>query len=187
MQYLLLAMISAAAPASGVLERGAAVLGHVVKDIDGNEVDLAKYKGKVVMIVNVASKCGFTPQYEQLEAVYKKYADQGFVVLGFPSNDFMWQEPGSDAEIKRFCHLKYNVTFDMFAKVSVRGSDQAPIYGDLTSKKTNGPFGGMIKWNFTKFIVGRDGRVCARFAPTTRPDDRSVVEAIERELAAEAP
>lgn len=162
---------------------GARPLSYSAKDINGQDVDLAKYRGKVVMIVNVASKCGFTPQYAALESIYEKYKDQGFVILGFPSNDFLWQEPGTNEDIKAFCSTKYNVTFDMFAKVSVRGKDAAPFYKDLTSKKTNGPFGGAIKWNFTKFLVGRDGVVAARFAPATKPDDEEVIGAIEAELA----
>lgn len=162
---------------------GAKPLTHVVQDIDGHAVDLAKYHGKVVMIVNVASKCGFTPQYAALEMVYEKYKDRGFVILGFPCNDFLWQEPGTNEEIKSFCSLKYNVSFDLFAKVAVRGKTAAPLYQDLTSKQVNGPFGGAIKWNFTKFLVGRNGAVVARFAPTTKPDAPEVVHAIEAELA----
>jgi glutathione peroxidase len=162
---------------------GAKPLSHVVKDIDGREVDLATYRGKVVMIVNVASKCGFTPQYAALESIYGKYKDRGFMILGFPSNDFLWQEPETNEEIKAFCALKYNVTFDMFAKVSVRGKGASPLYKDLTSKKANGPFGGAIKWNFTKFLIARDGAVVARFGSTTKPDDLEVISSIETELA----
>jgi glutathione peroxidase len=161
---------------------GASPLSHTVQDIGGQDVDLAKYRGKVVLIVNVASKCGFTPQYAALESIYEKYKDRGFTILGFPSNDFLWQEPGTNEEIKTFCSTKYNVTFDMFAKVSVRGKDASPIYRDLTSKKTNGPFGGAIKWNFTKFLIARDGAVVARFGPATKPDDPEVIGAIETEL-----
>jgi len=163
--------------------KGADVLCHVVEDIDGNDVDLARYRGKALLIVNVASKCGFTPQYEALEALHEKYALRGLAVLGFPANDFLRQEPGSDAEIRQFCTTKYGVQFDMFAKISVRGKNQAPLYKDLTSKEKNRPFSGSIKWNFTKFVAGRDGRVCARFGPSTRPDAPEVIEVIERELA----
>jgi len=162
---------------------GARPLTYVVEDINGNRVDLATYQGNVVLIVNVASKCGFTPQYASLQSLYEKYREQGFVVLGFPSNDFMWQEPGTNAEIKSFCSTKYNVTFPMFAKISVRGGDASPLYQTLTSKKANGPFGGAIKWNFTKFLVGRDGVVVARFGPSQPPDSPEVIAAIERELA----
>jgi len=162
---------------------GAKPLSHSAQDINGNNIDLAKYLGSVVMIVNVASKCGFTPQYAALETIYGKYKDRGFMILGFPSNDFLWQEPGTNEEIKSFCSLKYNVTFDMFAKVSVRGKDASPVYKDLTSKQVNGPFGGAIKWNFTKFLVSCEGIVVARFAPTTKPDDPEIIKAIEDELA----
>ncbi len=157
-----------------------------VKDIDGRDVNLADYKGQVVMIVNVASKCGLTPQYEKLEALYRKYKDQGFVILGFPANNFMGQEPGTNEEIKQFCSTKYNVTFPMFSKISVKGDDIAPLYAWLTSKDTNPEFSGDIEWNFAKFLVGRDGKVKARFSPRTAPDDASVTAAIEKELAASA-
>ncbi|MBX7256695.1 MAG: glutathione peroxidase [Candidatus Hydrogenedentes bacterium] len=161
---------------------GAKVWTHTVKDINGQDVDLTKYQGKVALIVNVASKCGFTPQYTALEAIYQKYKDQEFVILGFPCNDFLWQEPATNEEIKTFCSSKYNVTFDMFAKISVRGGDTSPLYKDLVSKKINGPYGGAIKWNFTKFLVGRNGEVVARFGPSTTPDDPTVLRAIEAEL-----
>ena len=157
-------------------------LAHTAQNITGQEVDLAKYNRNVVMIVNVASKCGFTPQYAALESIYQKYKDRGFMILGFPSNDFLWQEPASNDEIRSFCSTKYHVTFDMFAKISVRGRDAAPLYRELTSKKTNGPFGGAIKWNFTKFLVARNGTVVARFGPATTPDAPEVLHAIENEL-----
>lgn len=153
-----------------------------VKSIDGQEVDLQQYKGKVVMIVNTASRCGFTPQYEQLESLYQKYKDRGFVILGFPANNFMNQEPGTNEEIKNFCKIKYNVTFPMFEKVSVDGPDICPLYKFLTSKE-NAPFDGSIKWNFTKFLIGKDGKTVARFEPKTKPDDPAVIEAIEKELS----
>ncbi|MFN7922853.1 MAG: glutathione peroxidase [Bryobacteraceae bacterium] len=149
--------------------------------IDAKPVALSSFKGKTVLVVNVASKCGFTPQYEALEALYRKYKDRGFVVLGFPSNDFLWQEPGSDGEIAAFCKRTYGVTFPMFAKVRVRGSDQAPLYGYLTGKKDNA-HGGMIMWNFTKFLIDGDGRVIDRFGPSTKPDSPEVVAAIEKAL-----
>ena len=161
---------------------GGMVLRHKMKDIDGEDIDLAKYKGQVVLIVNVASKCGFTPQYEGLEALYDKYKDQGFVVLGFPANDFLRQEPGTNEEIKTFCTTKFDVSFPMFAKISVRGKDMAPLYKDLTSKEYNGGFGGGIKWNFTKFLVGRDGVVRARYGSRTKPQDEDVVADIEAAL-----
>ena len=175
-----LATLCGCASSNGI---GARPLSYTVKNISGRDVDLVKYRGKVVLIVNVASKCGFTPQYAALESIYEKYKDRGFVILGFPSNDFLWQEPGTNEEIKTFCSTKYNVTFDMFAKVSVRGREASPVYKDLTSKKVNGPFGGAIKWNFTKFLIARDGAVVARFGPATKPDDPDVLQAIEKELA----
>lgn len=158
------------------------VLRHVVKDIDGNDVNLANYRGKVVMIVNVASKCGFTGQYAALEALYKRYRDRGFLILGFPSNDFMGQEPGTEAEIKSFCSLTYGVSFPMFAKIPVTGKDKAPLYRDLTERATNPDHAGGVKWNFTKFLVGRDGKVVDRFAPTTKPDAEQVSAAVEKAL-----
>lgn len=153
-----------------------------MKDIEGKEVSLSKYKGKVVMLVNVASKCGLTPQYEALQGLYTKYKDQGFVVLGFPANNFMGQEPGTEAEIKEFCSVKYNVTFPLFSKISVKGDDQHPLYQYLTSKETNPDFGGEIKWNFNKFLVGKDGKIIARFEPKVKPDSEEVVQAIEKAL-----
>jgi glutathione peroxidase len=155
-----------------------------VKDIDGKDVNLADYKGKVVMIVNVASKCGFTPQYKALEAVYEKYKDQGFVIIGFPANNFKSQEPGSNEEIKQFCSDKYNVTFPMMSKISVKGDDKAPLYKFLTEEPTAGDFKGDISWNFNKFLVDRNGQVFARFASPTKPDDAQVTGAIEKALAA---
>lgn len=151
--------------------------------IDGHEVDLAVYQGKVLLIVNVASKCGYTPQYEALEALHRKYKDRGLVVMGFPANNFLWQEPGSNEEIAAFCKLKYDVTFPMFAKISVLGGDKAPLYNYLTSDAANKDTAGMIKWNFTKFLVGRDGRPAARFGPGTPPEAPEVAAAIEKELS----
>lgn len=153
-----------------------------MKDIDGKDVKLDAYKGKVALVVNVASKCGNTPQYEGLEALYEKYKDKGFVVLGFPANNFMGQEPGTDKEIKEFCTLTYKVKFPMFSKISVKGADQHPFYTYLTNKQTNPGFDGDITWNFEKFLVGKDGKVLARFSPKTKPDDPKVVEAIENAL-----
>jgi glutathione peroxidase len=153
-----------------------------LKNIDGSEVSLETYKGKVVMIVNTASKCGYTPQYEQLQAIYDKYKDQGFVILGFPANNFMGQEPGSDTEIKEFCTLKYKVSFPMFSKISVKGTNQHPLYTYLTNEKSNPGFSGDIGWNFEKFLIGKDGKTLARFATKIKPDDPSVIEAIEKGL-----
>ena len=157
-------------------------LNYTMKDIDGHDIDLSQYKGKVVMIVNVASRCGFTPQYTGLEAVYSQYKDKGFVILGFPANNFHGQEPGSDQEIKTFCTAKYDVTFPIFSKVSVKGDDQTPLYKFLTEKKTDGDFAGGITWNFNKFLVDRNGQVYARFASATTPQDKKVIDAIESGL-----
>jgi glutathione peroxidase len=151
-------------------------------DIDGNSVNLGKYKGKVVMLVNTASKCGYTPQYEGLEKIYEEYKDQGFVILGFPANNFGGQEPGSNAEIKEFCTLKYKVSFPMFAKISVLGEDQHPLYTYLTSEKTDPKFAGDITWNFNKFLVGPDGKILARFASKETPESPEVTKAIESAL-----
>jgi glutathione peroxidase len=152
------------------------------KSIDGAEAPLSAYKGKVLLIVNVASKCGFTPQYKSLEAIYEKYKDQGFLVLGFPANNFMQQEPGTNDEIKQFCTRKYNVSFPMFSKISVKGDDQYPLYTYLTSSEQNPKTGGEIKWNFTKFLVDRNGTVVARFEPNVDPMTPAVTEAIEGAL-----
>jgi glutathione peroxidase len=154
-----------------------------MKNIDGQDVKLDAYKGKVAMIVNTASKCGLTPQYEGLEALYKKYKENGFVVLGFPANNFMGQEPGTEKEIKEFCTLKYNVTFPMFSKLSVKGTDQHPFYTFLTNKQSNPGFDGDITWNFEKFVADKNGKIIARFPPKTKPDDPKIVEVIESALA----
>ncbi len=158
------------------------VLRHTMDNITGESVDLSQYHGQVVMIVNVASKCGFTPQYEQLEALYQRYKDDGFVILGFPANDFLRQEPGTDEEIKSFCRINYGVTFPLFSKITVVGRNKAPLYDDLVSRRTNPQHSGMIKWNFTKFLLDRSGKPIARFAPTTTPDAPEVIEAVENAL-----
>ena len=155
-----------------------------VKDIDGNDVKLKKYKGSVLLVVNTASKCGYTPQYEGLQATFDKYKDQGLVVLGFPANNFGGQEPGTAAEIKEFCESKYKVTFPMFAKISVKGDDQDPLYTYLTSKETNPEFSGDITWNFNKFLIDRKGKIVARFTSKETPTSDVVSQAIEKYLAA---
>jgi len=160
------------------------VLDFKVRDIDGKDVKLKKYKGDVLLVVNVASKCGYTPQYEGLQATYAKYKDRGFAVLGFPANNFGSQEPGTETEIKEFCTSKYHVTFPMFAKISVKGDDQDPLYKFLTDKETNPDFAGDIKWNFSKFLVDRKGKVVARFEPKVKPDSEEVNAAIEKYLSA---
>lgn len=171
-------------PAAGTAAQPASPLDFTVKDIDGNDVNLSQYRGKVVMIVNVASKCGNTPQYAALESLYKKYADQGFVIIGFPANNFAHQEPGSNAQIKEFCTSTYDVTFPMMAKISVKGDDQAPLYKFLTDPATAGEFKGDIDWNFAKYIVDHNGNIIARFAAKTKPDSPKVVAEIETALAA---
>lgn len=153
---------------------------YTVVDIKGNKKSLKDYEGKVVMVVNVASKCGLTPQYEQLEALYEKYKDQGLVILGFPCNQFMGQEPGTEEEILTFCTNKYNVTFPMFSKVEVKGENAHPLYKWLVGATENKAD---IEWNFAKFIVSRDGAKVQRFASKTKPDDASVVSVIEKALA----
>jgi len=150
--------------------------------IDGTPMPLADFKGKVVLLVNVASRCGYTPQYSALEALYEKYKDQGFVIVGFPANNFGGQEPGSNQEIKTFCSRKYNVTFPLYSKVSVKGDDQTPLYQYLT-RQTGPSIAGEIKWNFTKFLVDRDGRVVQRFESAVTPDSREVVSAVEKQLS----
>jgi len=152
----------------------------VMKTIDGKEKSLADYKGKVLMIVNVASKCGHTPQYKALEELYNKYKDQGFDILGFPANNFLWQEPGSDADIKNFCTTNYGVTFDMFSKIDVKGSKQNPLYAYLTK---DSPVAGPVRWNFQKYLVDRQGNVVAKFDPGTEPEDKDVVAKIEQLIA----
>jgi glutathione peroxidase len=153
-----------------------------LKDIDGKDTSLKAYQGKVLLIVNVASKCGFTPQYEGLEALQKKYEAQGFTVLGFPCNDFLSQEPGTAEEIKTFCSTKYNVTFPLFEKLHVKGKEQHPLYAALTGDSS--PFPGSIKWNFGKFVISRDGKIFKRFGSTDKPESPEVTGAIETALAA---
>ncbi|MBI1765726.1 MAG: DUF1573 domain-containing protein [Acidobacteria bacterium] len=168
---------AASAEKGNIMEK--TVLDFSMKNIDGQETPLAAYKGKVLLLVNVASKCGYTPQYEGLQALYAKYKDQGLVVLGFPANNFGGQEPGSNEEIKQFCTLKYNVSFPLFAKISVEGDDIHPLYKFLT---TQPQFGGDLKWNFGKFLVGRDGKVLARFESADKPEDEKMTQAVEQAL-----
>ena len=160
-------------------------LDYTVKTIDGQQKNLADYKGKVVLMVNVASKCGLTPQYKALEAVHQKYKDRGLVVIGFPANNFGGQEPGTNEEIKQFCTSKYDVTFPMMSKISVKGDDKHPLYKFLTEGKAGEDFAGDVEWNFAKFLVDRNGNVMARFGSRTTPDSQQVTEAIEKALAAE--
>jgi glutathione peroxidase len=172
---LCFAVTAFAAGANGVYQ-------FTMKSIDGQPVKLKSYKGKVVLLVNVASRCGYTPQYAGLEKLYEQYKDRGFVIVGVPANNFAQQEPGTNEEIKKFCSTKYNVTFPMMAKVSVKGDDKTPLYQFLTSTTEDPQFGGEIKWNFTKFLVGRNGKLVARFEPAVTPDSPQVTAAIESAL-----
>ena len=150
--------------------------------IDGKPRALADYRGKVLLVVNTASKCGFTPQYKGLEAIYRQFKDRGFAVLGFPCNQFGEQEPGEDSTIAEFCERNFGVSFPLFAKVDVNGADAHPLFKHLTSEKKGLLGTGAIKWNFTKFLIGKDGKVIERYAPTTSPED--LVKDIEKALAA---
>ena len=163
------------------------VLGYKMKDIDGEEQDLAEYGGEVLLVVNVASKCGLTPQYEGLQKLYEQYHERGFEILAFPANEFGKQEPGTDEEIKEFCSTNYSVTFPIFSKIVVKGEGIHPLYQYLTEQLPNEELQGEIAWNFTKFLVSRDGKVAARFEPPVTPDDAALVSAVEDALAATAP
>jgi glutathione peroxidase len=179
-KFVLAVLFSVAAVAMAV--PATTVYSFKLKSIDGQPVSLHSYKGKVLLLVNVASKCGYTPQYAGLEALYKKYKDRGLVIVGIPANNFASQEPGTDAEIKTFCHNKYDVTFPMMSKVSVKGDDKAPLYAFLTDKSVNPEVGGEIKWNFTKFLFDRNGKPVERFEPAVTPDSPQVTAAIESAL-----
>jgi glutathione peroxidase len=168
---------------AALLAGGKSIYDFTLNSIDGQPATLSAYKGKVVMLVNVASRCGFTPQYTALEAVFEKYKDRGFVIVGIPANNFGAQEPGTNEEIKTFCSTKYNVKFPMMSKVSVKGDDKTPLYEYLTDKSANPATGGDIQWNFTKFLVGPDGQMIARFEPKITPDSPEVTSAIEKALA----
>lgn len=172
----LLAMGAIMSAASNVHE-------FTMNSIDGKPAPLDAYKGKVLLLVNVASKCGYTPQYKGLEALYRKYKDQGLVVVGFPANNFGAQEPGTDEEIKTFCSRTYDVTFPMYCKISVKGDDKAPLYQFLTDKAANPETGGEVRWNFTKFLVDPTGKVIARFESKVTPDSPELTGAVEKALA----
>ena len=175
-------MLSGFLSLSAAVQAASTIHEFTLNSIDGQPTALTQFKGKVVLIVNVASKCGYTPQYEGLEALFRKYKDRGFVVLGFPANNFLWQEPRTNEEIKAFCTRKYNVTFPMFAKVSVKGRDRTPLYRFLTDKQANPATGGEIAWNFTKFLVDRNGKVIGRFASSVKPEAAELISAIENAL-----
>lgn len=170
----MVAMITAALVTAGVFSD------FSMPNIDGKPTSFKAYKGKVVMVVNVASKCGLTPQYEGLEALYQKYKDMGFIVLGFPANDFNGQEPGTNAEIKQFCTGNYKVTFPMFSKITVVGKEKSPLYSWLIEQSGRAD---EIEWNFAKFLIHRDGKTVERFTPKTKPDDKAIVAAIDKALA----
>jgi len=150
-----------------------------VQDIDGNEISMSQFKGKKVMVVNVASKCGLTPQYEQLEAIYQQYGGDDFVIIGFPANNFMKQEPGTNEEIKEFCTLEYGVTFPMMSKISVKGDDMAEIYQWLTDEEKNGVISSKVKWNFQKYLINEQGQLEYVINPQVKPDDEKIVAWIE--------
>ena len=151
-----------------------------VEDLSGNTFDFASLKGKKILIVNTASKCGYTPQYEQLEAVYNKYKNKNLVIIGFPANNFMWQEPGTNAEIATFCKSKYGVTFPMMSKISVKGKDMHPIYQFLTQKKLNGVLDSKVEWNFQKYLINEKGQLEQVYMSGVKPNDEKIINWIER-------
>jgi glutathione peroxidase len=173
---------AASAPSVNPDPAAGGVFSFSMKSIDGIDIPLSSFKGKVLLIVNVASRCGYTPQYEGLESLYRRYKDSGLVVLGFPANNFKSQEPGTDAEIKAFCATTYGVTFPMFSKISVKGEDQHPLYRYLTSGGGNEGLAGDVKWNFTKYLVDRNGTIVGRFGSSVKPLSDELVHAIESAL-----
>lgn len=156
---------------------------YKVKTIDHKEMSLSEYKGKVLLIVNVASQCGLTPQYKDLQALYEKYHAKGFEILGFPANNFGHQEPGTEEEIKAFCSKNYQVTFPMFEKVSVKGKDMCELYQFLTKKELNGVMDAEVSWNFEKFLIDKNGKIVANYEPTTKPTNEKITEKIEELLS----
>ncbi len=189
---LLTAVILTAAAMAGIQARSQAaamnsavapVLSFTMPSLGGRKVHLSQYQGKVILMVNTASKCGFTPQYAGLEALYKRFKSKGFVILGFPSNDFGHQEPGTDKQISIFCTAHYGVTFPMFSKVDVKGPHQCLLYHYLTGRKTDPRFAGVVKWNFEKFLIARDGKIVARFRSPITPESAIIVDAVKAQLA----
>jgi glutathione peroxidase len=180
MKYLLLALLIVSATAFAA----SSVYEFTLDALDGKPMPLANFKGKVVLMVNVASQCGYTYQYEGLQALYAKYKDQGFVIAGFPANNFGGQEPGTNEEIGAFCKSKYGVTFPMFSKISVKGADKAPLYQFLTDKTANPKTAGEIQWNFTKFLVDRNGKVIQRFEPAVEPQSKELESAVAAAIKA---
>ncbi len=179
-KLILVLMLTVAA--SMAAAQAHSIYDFTLKSIDHQPISLKTYSGKVVLLVNVASRCGFTPQYAGLEALYEKYKDRGLVIVGIPANNFAAQEPGTNEEIKKFCSSKYNVSFPMMSKVSVLGDDETPLYRFLTDKSANPQIGGDIKWNFTKFLFDRSGKPVARFEPAVTPDSPQVQSAVESAL-----
>jgi glutathione peroxidase len=180
---LVVAIVSVIASKAAAEEKAPAALNFKMQSLGGKEVDLAQYKGKVVLIVNTASECGLTPQYTELQLLHDKYSKQGLAVLGFPCNQFGKQEPGTAAEIQEFCTANYGVKFNMFAKVDVNGEEACPLYKHLTGLDTKPKGPGKVSWNFEKFLLDRQGNVIARYEPQTSPDAPEVIKAIEAELA----
>lgn len=180
---MLFAMISLTQAAEKGSKKVPAALNFKMKTLDGKDVDLGKYQGKVVLFVNVASQCGYTKQYKGLQALHDKYAEEGLTIIGVPCNDFGAQEPGTSDEIASFCKKNYGVKFDMLEKVTVKGDDKAPLYKYLTSKETNPKSAGDIKWNFTKFLINRKGEIVGRYEPKVEPESKELTGAIEAELA----
>lgn len=188
-RFVLATLATAAVAAFGFAadkkeEKVKSPLDFKLKDIDGKEVDLSQYKGKVVLLVNVASKCGYTPQYDGLQKLYSAHEKEGLVVIGVPANEFGKQEPGSDADIKEFCTTKYKVSFPMMSKVVVKGDGITPLYAYLTGKDTNPKYAGDIKWNFEKFLISKKGEVVGRFESKVKPDSDELAKAIKTELDA---
>ena len=181
--FLSLALAIGAFSAMATADDHECALNFKATTIDGEKADLEDYEGNVVLVVNTASQCGLTPQYAGLQELFAKYEEKGFVVLGFPCNQFGSQEPGSDSDIKQFCSSKYSVSFPMFSKIDVNGDQAAPIYKYLTSKDAKPAGKGEISWNFEKFLIDREGNLVNRFAPRTKPDDAELVKSIESELA----
>jgi glutathione peroxidase len=171
---------------AGKKDKAPPVLQFTMKDIDGKQVNLSRYQGKVLLIVNVASECGYTPQYKELQALHEKYAGKGLAVLGFPSNDFGGQEPGTEADIKAFCKKNYGVTFDLFGKIGI-AKDAAPLFEHLTAKKTNPKFAGKVTWNFEKFLVDRVGNVVARYASDADLSAAEFIRTLEGHLEKKGP
>ncbi|MBN2656040.1 MAG: glutathione peroxidase [Spirochaetales bacterium] len=183
MKYIILTLLAfITSPFFAQSAQPRSVYDFTVRDIDGSDISLESYRGKVIMIVNVASKCGYTYQYEGLEDLYREYADRGFVILGFPSNDFLWQEPGTDEEIQTFCSVNFGVTFPLFSKIKVTGRDMAPLYRFLTSEETNRDFSGRITWNFNKFLIDRDGNIKGRFDSKVEPQSEEVLKMLNEIL-----